>query len=408
MWCVESRPIRLKIKTVNSFVWHLITGEYPPQIGGVSDHTFLIATNLAAAGDEVHVWCPSTEGETEEASKVEMAETVGVFVHRELGRFTPADLRRVGGLLDQFDAPRRLLVQWVPHSYGYRSMNLPFCVWLWKRAVRRGDVLEVMIHEPYLAFGEGSWKQSCVAVVHRLMTVVLLKATRRIWITIPAWEAFLRPYTLGRVLPFRWLPVASSIAVIDDPARVIAIRARCVPIDGLIVGHFGAYSRHTIELLLNSVPALLHEQTNCAVLLLGRGSDAARDELTRKLPEVADRIYATGTLAAADLSSHISACDLLIQPYIDGVSSRRTSLMVGLAHGRPVVTTVGRLTETLWAENEAVVLVPVEDTAELVDATRRLLADEARRHRMSAAARRLYDERFDVKRAVAELREAVA
>src|SRR5712691_6248386 len=30
--------------------WHLITSEYPPQIGGVSDHSHLLATALVDAG----------------------------------------------------------------------------------------------------------------------------------------------------------------------------------------------------------------------------------------------------------------------------------------------------------------------------------------------------------------------
>ena len=77
-----------------------------------------------------------------------------------------------------------------------------------------------MVHEPYLAFGEGSWKQNGVAAVHRLMTMVLLSAARRVWMSIPAWEASWRPYALGRPLSFHWLPVASNIPVIDDPARV--------------------------------------------------------------------------------------------------------------------------------------------------------------------------------------------
>src|SRR6185503_16674955 len=106
--------------------WHLITSEYPPQIGGVSDYTYLVGSALAAAGDEVHVWCPPSDGETPASQ--------GVAVHREFGRFAPADLSRAGRLLDQFPAPRRLLVQWVPHGYGYRSMNIAFCLWLWKRA----------------------------------------------------------------------------------------------------------------------------------------------------------------------------------------------------------------------------------------------------------------------------------
>ena len=39
--------------------WHIITGEYPPQPGGVSDYTRLVAEGLAAAGDAVTVWAPS-------------------------------------------------------------------------------------------------------------------------------------------------------------------------------------------------------------------------------------------------------------------------------------------------------------------------------------------------------------
>src|SRR5205807_10388299 len=117
---------------------------------------------------------------TEKTTKMD-----GVIVHREMGRFTRSDLRRVGSRLDQLKAPGRLLVQWVPHGYGYRSMNLHFCLWLWRRA-RRGDRVEIMVHEPFLSFREGSWKQSGVAAVHRLMTIILLNAASRVWITIPA------------------------------------------------------------------------------------------------------------------------------------------------------------------------------------------------------------------------------
>ena len=42
--------------------WHIITGEYPPAPGGVSDYTEAVAAGLAAAGDEVHVWCPAASG----------------------------------------------------------------------------------------------------------------------------------------------------------------------------------------------------------------------------------------------------------------------------------------------------------------------------------------------------------
>lgn len=386
--------------------WHLITSEYPPQIGGVSDYTYMVANGLAAAGDEVHVWCPTAAGETAKESDCEATGESGLFVHRELGQFTPADLRRAGNLLDKFSAPRRLLVQWVPHGYGYQSMNLPFCAWLWNRAVRRRDVIELMVHEPYLAFGEGSWKQNGVAAVHRLMTMVLLNSARRVWMSIPTWESYWRPYALGRALPFQWLPVASNIKVVDDTDGIREIRVRYAPAGEPIVGHFGTYNHHITQLLLKCVPALLLHRPGCTMLLLGYGSQRARDELTRNYPELSGRVQATGTLDARDLSLHISACDLLIQPYIDGVSSRRTSVMVGLSHGVPIVTTKGKLTESLWAESEAVSLAPVEDVTAFVNEIRALLRDEAKQLSLSTAARALYEERFDVKLIVAALREA--
>ncbi len=228
----------------NKLVFHFITSEYPPQPGGVSDHTHLIAAGLGSAGDEVHVWCPSAEGETPQAS--------GVFVHRELGKLAAGDFRRVSRLLNQFDEPRRLLVQWVPHGFGYRAMNLPFCFWLWSRARRHRDRIELIVHEPFLAFGEGSWKQNCVALVHRLMTIVLLNAASRVWTTIPAWEKRLRPYALGRRKQFQWLPVASNIPFADDPASVNVIRSRYAgsSAEAPIVGHFGTYDHHISDLLL--------------------------------------------------------------------------------------------------------------------------------------------------------------
>src|SRR5205807_444262 len=117
--------------------------------------------------------------------------------------------------------------------------------------------VEIMVHEPFLSFREGSWKQSGVAAVHRLMTIILLNAASRVWITIPAWEKYLRPYALGRSLEFTWLPVASNIPVVDNPDGVRAIRAGYTNGAGALVGHFGTCDRHTTELLLRCVPALM-------------------------------------------------------------------------------------------------------------------------------------------------------
>ena len=42
-------------------------------------------------------------------------------------------------------------------------------MWLWLRAKLKRDHVEIMVHEPFLAFGEGSMKQNLAAAVHRVM-----------------------------------------------------------------------------------------------------------------------------------------------------------------------------------------------------------------------------------------------
>ncbi len=376
--------------------WHIITGEYPSQIGGVSDYTFGVASGLAAEGDEVHVWCPDHPGPTPPAS--------GVTVHRALGRITPSDLQEVGEQLDRFPAPRRILVQWVPHGYGYKAMNLPFCWWLRNRSAVQGDHVEIMLHEPYLAFRASSLRQSAAAFVHRIMTIVLLRAAERVWMSIPGWEACWRPYALGRQIPFQWLPIPSSIPAQHDSSGVLAIRRRYVENGQCLIGHFGTCGSPITRMLEPILEALLREPARQTVLLMGLGSEEFRRALIQKNPAMQRLIQATGPLSAEDVSLHVSACDLLIQPYPDGVSSRRTSFMAGISHAKPVVTTSGRLSEDCW--DGRVPLAKAGDTAAFVELICRLRDDAALRDRFGHAAGALYRERFEVGRVIETLRTA--
>ena len=112
------------------------------------------------------------------------------------------------------------------------------------------------------------------------------------------------------------------------------------------------------------------------------------------------RLLAPGGLPPGPASLHLQAIDLLIQPYPDGVSSRRGSLMAGIAHGVPTVTTLGVLSEPLWAETGCVALAPVADLSAMIAAAEVLLADPAARARLGASARQVYDQRFALERTV--------
>jgi glycosyltransferase involved in cell wall biosynthesis len=116
-------------------------------------------------------------------------------------------------------------------------------------------------------------------------------------------------------------------------------------------------------------------------------------------------LHATGEMAVEELSFQLQACDLLIQPYPDGVSTRRGSFMAGLSHGRPILTTRGLLTEPFWETSNAVAMAPAMDPRRIVSLVRQLQSNPAERARMGAAARNLYQERFSLCHTVAALHQ---
>jgi hypothetical protein len=261
-----------------------------------------------------------------------------------------------------------------------------------------------MVHEPYLPFRFKSLRQMGAAFVHRLMTILLLRASNTVYLSIPKWEARWRPYALGRRVRFEWLPIPSNIAVAGDFEAIKAIRGRYVSGNNVLLGHFSSFGSPVCSLLEPILSRLVADQTGHPIVLIGKGSDEFRDRFLQREPSASARLHATGTLSLLDISSYLAACDVLIQPYPDGVSTRRTSFMAGLSHGKPIVTTVGELTEPLWLKTDCVGLAPAADLKLFVDLVQRFCRAEAERVRMGHAARLLYRERFDVSHTIARLR----
>jgi glycosyltransferase involved in cell wall biosynthesis len=362
--------------------YHIVIGNGTSQVGGMCAHMSLLAEGLSETG-EVHVWEPA---------KTELGTvSAAVKIHKTLGDLWIGGFRRTGRALRSFAKPRRLLVYWVPHAYGYRSMNLPFCIWIWLRSVWHKDRVELMVQECFLAFHEGGWRQDAAAVVHRVMMVFMLGAAQHVWIALTGYERTLRPFALGRRPTFGWLPVPSNVQVAEDPAAVNRIRHQLAP-SGFLIGHFGTFGSFIADLMEAIAPAILRGLPG-SLVLLGSGSERFRERLVRQHPDLAARIHATGYMTDAALSSYLAACDVMIQPYPDGITARRGSSLAPLAHGRPIVTNASGPTEPFWKETGAVMLA--ESTPQgFLEAVRSLQNNAAQRELLGAIARKIYQRYF--------------
>ena len=374
--------------------WIVLTGEYPPQPGGVSDYSRLVARHLVASGDRVTVCAPPVrEPELDDD---------GVTVVRLRDRFGPGALSEIGRLVDA-SAGARILVQYVPHAFGWKAMNLPFCLWL---RSRRDRGIWVMFHEVAFPISRGQpWDHNALGLVTRGMAGLVGSAATRAFVSTSAWEPLVSA-VVREGTPVIGLPIPSVIDPVADQNGVGVVRNR-FPTETGLVGHVGTCGDLIQPLLTAALKALLMS-SRCHLLLVGRGTDRFADRLAADNPDVRGRVHGTGELTASDLSRHVSACDVLLQPYPDGVTTRRTTAMVGLAHGRPVVTTAGALTERQWHDVPGVILVPVEDTVALGRAAANLADHVGPATKLGAAARSYYDEHFDVRHTVAALRDAAS
>lgn len=375
--------------------WTILTPELPPVCGGVGDYTTQVAAALAATGDEVAVACPSVSYPPDIPRGVERLELGDAFgtASREL--------------LDRWLAgqPSILLVQYVPTAFGMGGANLPFCRWLLKRSRRHGNDVRVMFHEPYFEFAWTPVHQSPLSLAQRVMAGILLRTGERTYLSTDAWQRYLAPYAPGGDgSRFLTLPIPSAIPRCQGPIAAREWRTRLTGTAGLLVGHFGTYGTHIAPMLEAALIPLLQQQPHVHAVCVGASGHEFLRALLAKHPALAGRLQATGRLSPADAAAAVSACDLLLQPYPDGVTTRRTSVMAGLINAKPVLTTTGHLTEPVWLQTGGVAATPAGDGGAFVDAARRLLADRPGREALAARGEATYSSLFSLHRTIAALR----
>lgn len=378
-------------------IWHLVTGEYPPHCGGVGDYTATVAQALVAAGDTVHVWTFRAPGAAEPARHD------GVIVHELPDRFA-ARSREV--LSSGWRAtPGTVLLQYVPNALGSRGLNLRFCLWL-RKIHRGGTDVRIMFHEPYFYFCAARPWRNAIAIVQRTMAATLLQAASRIYLSTETWYRYLR--AVGVLPPFQAIPIPSSIPDGPLPAAIGRFRHEIAPEGGPVAGHFGTFGEHVATEVLAVLPAIAARVADVRFALVGAGSREVLDRLRHTDPDLAARAWASGRLDPPDVAAVLRACDVMIQPYPDGVTTRRTSAMAGLKNGVATVSTAGFLTEPIWSRTDAVALPAAGDHAAFADAVAALMHDPPARASLACRGADTYTRYFSIEQTVTALRGAPA
>jgi len=104
-----------------------------------------------------------------------------------------------------------------------------------------------------------------------------------------------------------------------------------------------------------------------------------------------------GTLPAKSVSECFAAMDVYLAPFVDGVSTRRTSLMTGLQHGIATVGTIGHNTDQIFREEhgESLLLASTNAPEDFIKCVYRLSEDARLRGSLGYSGQQLYQREFD-------------
>lgn len=306
---------------------------------------------------------------------------------RGLSARLPTRILAVAKRLRTLDAESALVLQYNPFAFG----RWGFAPWLplvlaSSRLRRSRPAVAVMVHEPYVPMSSIRW--ALLGVWQRLQLAAIRACADITFASIDAWEATLRAsLPRGRV---RHLPVGSNFP--DCRERRESVRRELGVGDGAVVvsalgrDHPSWLSGHAVA-AANAVAAAGGE-----VVLVVLGATAPNLEGL----DPAVRLERPGLLSPEDLAGRLAASDLFLAPLIDGVSTRRGSVMAGLQHGLAVVGTEGPLTDPVLAGAAAAIrLVPVGSPAKFAAAAAELARAREEREAMGRTARQLYEKRFD-------------
>ncbi|CAB5037144.1 unannotated protein [freshwater metagenome] len=377
-----------------------VSGEYPPDVGGVGRFTSDTARGLAAEGHEVHVVT-----RTDSTHRIDVER--GVWVHK-----VPIQDRYIPVLED---SPLRF--------------NLEHCTALYH------EVDRLHRRHPIDLVSAPIW--NCEGLMpsldQRFPTVTTLVTTlEKVMEILPSWQEkdHIRALAALEVETLRRAPFvhANSTATersaltrtegavhlahfgLDDPSIgvVAAEPAEQGIVEVLFVGRLER--RKGIDLLLEILPELLDSWPELRVRIIGRDTPSTEMDSTYReafllqqadRPSVLSRVEFAGELTDDEVRSAYAGCDIFCAP--SRYESFGLVLLEAMSFSKPVVACDEGGMSDLVEDNG--ILVPINDSAALSVALSELIGDADKREQMGRRGRELFEQTWQLDHAVARTDE---
>ncbi|MFM7322071.1 MAG: hypothetical protein ACKO5K_11185 [Armatimonadota bacterium] len=353
----------------------IVAAALPPAIDGIGDYAATLARALAgratvAVAADRERPCASIEG----------VEILPAFDLR-----SPRGVETLPGVVAGW-RPDWTILQYNPFSWGRRGFN-PYLPMAMERIRRAGTTrIGLMVHERYVPLTTA--KYLAMSLWQRPQYRLLVRGSDVLFCSTEPWMPELRALAPGRSIHLA--PAGSGIPRVEIP-RSEARQRLGIPEGTFVAGFFGfAHASKPLGHVASACQAIAATGRDVRLLYIGLQPDIVR----AAVPGM--EVIADGSLPAMEVSRRFAAMDLLLCPFVDGVSTRRTTLMTGLQHGIPTLGTVGEYTSPALAaeDDRSMRLVPCTDVHAFASAAVQLAESEVDRERIGAAGLRLFEADF--------------
>ncbi|MBN1485470.1 MAG: GAF domain-containing protein [Chloroflexia bacterium] len=320
----------------------LLSAEYPPQQGGIGHYTRQLALALQQQGCDVAVLSSrEAEGGAGNAPPV----------HASIDRWGWRCLPAIRRFLRQ-DCPDVLHLQYQTGAYRMH----PAIHFLPEALGRRpcSPRLVVTMHDlrlPYLFPKAGPLRRWLVAHLLRRADAVIVTNTAdlaRLQGQGKPQGDLLAPLCLPR--PPQLIPLGSSLPPTPPHHDPLDWRARQgIAAERPLLGYFGLlHPSKGADLLIQTLAEMQSQDPAPHLLIVGGGTGSTdpgnvdfREELRAQIERLglAGAVHWTGPVPDDQAAAYLCACDLVVLPYRDGASLRRSSLVAALSLGCAVLTT---------------------------------------------------------------------
>ncbi|MXZ20735.1 MAG: glycosyltransferase family 4 protein [Caldilineaceae bacterium SB0665_bin_25] len=359
-----------------------VTGEYPPMVGGVGRFTAELAAALQGQGAQVAVLSDEQVPGSTDTGAV---------------RVLPG--RRGWGWQILSDIPacaRAAGAQWVHIQYQTAAYGMHPAINALPYFLRRQGLRAAWTYHdlriPYLFPKAG-------ARLRNWVTRLPLRAANAVVVTNQSdWESVQGQVLRGQL---HRIPIGNDIKSrrFSAEERIQRRAARGYGSGQLVLGYFGFLNASKGGLtLIETLAALAGEGRDVHLLMIGERVGASDETNFRYLQRVEasisehgldSRVQWTGHQSDAEVAADFNTIDVLVMPYEDGMSMRRSTLTAALANGCAIVTTHPQdPTPELRADSD-LLLVPPRDPAATAAAVRRIAEDPRLAENLRTNARKV-------------------